>query len=80
MGAWIEIGLCLFTYFLTSRRTPRWVRGLKFIMRELWGLIYGSRTPRWVRGLKFVLPILLKSYLLSHPTMGAWIEIFCKWH
>ena len=32
-------------------RTPRWVRGLKFLRVNLW-LNFYSRTPRWVRGLK----------------------------
>ena len=35
------------------------------------------RIPRWVRGLKSsppAIPVLLPS---SHPTMGAWIEIWC---
>ena len=52
MGAWIEIVVIHTPPKNYAGRTPRWVRGLKFIMRELWGLIYGSRTPRWVRGLK----------------------------
>ena len=33
------------------------------------------RTPRWVRGLKLVLIISYNARLMSHPTMGAWIEI-----
>ena len=35
-----------------------------------------SRTPRWVRGLKFDMQYLIVYTNLSHPTMGAWIEIF----
>ena len=33
------------------------------------------RTPRWVRGLKLDHIQCLRVHLLSHPTMGAWIEI-----
>ena len=34
-----------------------------------------SRTPRWVRGLKLAHHNLKLGLMLSHPTMGAWIEI-----
>ena len=52
MGAWIEIFTTSAVILLTSRRTPRWVRGLKYYT-------------------------LYNTYMqaLSHPTMGAWIEI-----
>ena len=33
------------------------------------------RTPRWVRGLKLMSGAKLIGKLVSHPTMGAWIEI-----
>ena len=33
------------------------------------------RTPRWVRGLKSSDLEGLNKYVVSHPTMGAWIEI-----
>ena len=52
MGAWIEIRSGLMSSKEPSRRTPRWVRGLKFLMR-----------------------LLIRLVQLSHPTMGAWIEI-----
>ena len=40
----------------------------------------GGRTPRWVRGLKLPLLNHLILLILSHPTMGAWIEIlFNEW-
>ena len=29
MGAWIEIAKHLYSYKVATRRTPRWVRGLK---------------------------------------------------
>ncbi len=35
-----------------------------------------GRTPRWVRGLKSHLTGKLYVGIKSHPTMGAWIEIF----
>ena len=34
-----------------------------------------SRTPRWVRGLKYKFVHTDYTGLMSHPTMGAWIEI-----
>ena len=34
-----------------------------------------GRTPRWVRGLKLLDTVPSFYSLLSHPTMGAWIEI-----
>ena len=39
------------------------------------GLSSLGRTPRWVRGLKSFIPVETAEALLSHPTMGAWIEI-----
>ena len=33
------------------------------------------RTPRWVRGLKLIKSVLIVVIKMSHPTMGAWIEI-----
>ncbi len=36
------------------RRTPRWVRGLKYEYMTGMRVRYRSRTPRWVRGLKYV--------------------------
>ena len=37
--------------------------------------ILHSRTPRWVRGLKYNQQENRTRHLVSHPTMGAWIEI-----
>ena len=34
-----------------------------------------SRTPRWVRGLKLLFWLYGLVTNMSHPTMGAWIEI-----
>ena len=53
MGAWIEIFLLLCNRLYLDRRTPRWVRGLKFVLG----------VPKW-------------RSKASHPTMGAWIEIW----
>ena len=35
-----------------------------------------GRTPRWVRGLKLESFVLIELEAMSHPTMGAWIEIY----
>ena len=53
MGAWIEIENHTFLSHKDARRTPRWVRGLKYELQRI-----------------------LFAPILSHPTMGAWIEIF----
>ena len=34
MGAWIEILKEIFIYMQLSCRTPRWVRGLKLIVKQ----------------------------------------------
>ena len=44
-------------------------------MSELLPSAHARRTPRWVRGLKLCIAILFLTFLKSHPTMGAWIEI-----
>ena len=44
MGAWIEIALISFRAFVNLRRTPRWVRGLKFIT-ILIILLYAQSHP-----------------------------------
>ena len=74
MGAWIEI-YHMQTIAITSQgRTPRWVRGLKYIDTPKEECLK-SRTPRWVRGLKFIRGGKGGAVKGSHPTMGAWIEI-----
>ena len=44
-------------------------------------LLFGKvccRTPRGVRGLKWlVVRETIQPILTSHPSRGAWIEIFC---
>ena len=41
--------------------------------------LLSCRTPRWVRGLKSSVIINTENAFVSHPTMGAWIEIFQKY-
>ena len=75
MGAWIEIFYKDIGLMHINSRTPRWVRGLKYCFEQWSNVIGECRTPRWVRGLKFLnLRNFFKS-TVSHPTMGAWIEI-----
>ena len=77
MGAWIEILIPLSIRLFKSGRTPRWVRGLKFsrLLAPVRRVIL-CRTPRWVRGLKYECIGDEVGNCMSHPTMGAWIEIF----
>ena len=60
-------------------RTPRWVRGLKFCLHFLSVVLPHCRTPRWVRGLKLTVCVIISLWNMSHPTMGAWIEILNCW-
>ena len=57
-------------------RTPRWVRGLKYLCQTRYMNYEQGRTPRWVRGLKLYIFLQWNQQYLSHPTMGAWIEIW----
>ena len=75
MGAWIEIYYLTHSVWLYNRRTPRWVRGLKYIYLSFLYNPLNSRTPRWVRGLKSSAVAVAPVMSESHPTMGAWIEI-----
>ena len=76
MGAWIEILTEGGKLQQSIGRTPRWVRGLKFIITEpMYTTIYKSHPTMgaWIE-------IYHKEYIKkvvgkSHPTMGAWIEI-----
>ena len=74
MGAWIEIvisdGLTVNWLVAPHDGCVDW--NCSFI---IFNYLIKSRTPRWVRGLKYRLYFLYDSALLSHPTMGAWIEI-----
>ena len=123
MGAWIEINLMLSPPLKINRRTPRWVRGLKYnfciyllnlhkshptmgawieicsFFLSLYAYFVAphdgcvdwnsrltifshtslGRTPRWVRGLKFIKEVAVVTLIRSHPTMGAWIEIYLEY-
>ena len=60
------------------RRTPHGVRGLKWYYQcqEQGG--GNRRTPHGVRGLKLQSKMQLAGTGVSHPTRGAWIEIWSK--
>ena len=64
-GAWIEIELEHIYTELRKRRTPRGVRGLKYIDPSAESLSLG-RTPRGVRGLKS----LDNGYGIINPTVA----------
>ena len=48
---------------------------IEIVHVSLDGIEVFCRTPRWVRGLKLLKISKFKLRILSHPTMGAWIEI-----
>ena len=58
------------------RRTPRGVRGLKLSNGQVTALSDARRTPRGVRGLKSDENGYGARGWESHPSRGAWIEIF----
>ena len=73
-GAWIEIDLLQAGNYITRRRTPQGVRGLKFVDASV--LVQNDRrTPQGVRGLKCMKTDMMGFALTSHPARGAWIEI-----
>mgnify|MGYP007058983356 CR=1 FL=1 len=76
MGAWIEIfEIEGYMVKFNNSRTPRWVRGLKlppskytsskFLVAPHDGCVDWNVVEGYMDMLKF----------MSHPTMGAWIEI-----
>ena len=74
MGAWIEI-LFINLFNRNYEVAPHdgcvdWNMEADFEVKEETG-----RTPRWVRGLKSVVLSSDVVLIMSHPTMGAWIEI-----
>ena len=73
-GAWIEISGPLLNFHLASGRTPRGVRGLKFLPTVL-PHPSSRRTPRGARGLKYKVKVSYVHKIPLHPTRGAWIEI-----
>ena len=58
------------------RRTPPGVRGLKCLYAIKSNQRLVGRTPPGVRGLKFRVGNYNAIGYTSHPTRGAWIEIF----
>ena len=75
MGAWIEI--FMFTIWSTSAMVAPHDGCVDWNNIEFtWAFKALRRTPRWVRGLKFDMSYMVAYRILSHPTMGAWIEIF----
>ena len=76
MGAWIEIWKVSSITSEISGRTPRWVRGLKScyhitIDRRMLVAPHDGCVDWNVRSGIHYFDVLL----VSHPTMGAWIEI-----
>ena len=75
MGAWIEIYDQSNNIYYDGGRTPRWVRGLKYKeyhQNQLLHLVAPhDGCVDWNN------TFLGSSYplMMSHPTMGAWIEI-----
>ena len=75
MGAWIEIPVRTLQRLYISRRTPRWVRGLKCYSYKYQWSNYVSH-PTMGAWIEIYLCMIFKTMLSrSHPTMGAWIEI-----
>ena len=58
------------------RRTPHGVRGLKSSSILAKAEAKSGRTPHGVRGLKFVGDAGHVGGVWSHPSRGAWIEMF----
>ena len=79
MGAWIEIVSQLRLKVRQDRsRTPRWVRGLKYsiaiTVNNFFFVAPHDGCVDWN-----ISPFLFtNSIYMSHPTMGAWIEISVK--
>ena len=72
-GAWIEIShRGSYGGFLSSH--PTRVRGLKFIMKFDFALVFVSHPTR-VRGLKYHLQRFGIPFRVVAPHEGAWIEI-----
>ena len=75
MGAWIEILInsssLIFLTVAPHDGCVDWNNILLHLRRT-----HKRRTPRWVRGLKFNINVAIHNAMaMSHPTMGAWIEI-----
>ena len=64
MGAWIEISMGVNIDNLTSGRTPRWVRGLKYLTayeRFLWRRKSHPTMGAWIE-IQVFLMVQLKEY------------------
>ena len=74
-GAWIEISAVTLNVYSCPRRTPRGVRGLKFLFAALRSRTPGSHPSRgaWIE----IFPTKFSKNRIStsHPSRGAWIEI-----
>ena len=75
MGAWIEIYKPVDAKPIKARRTPRWVRGLKYCLHMPQKIAHLSHPTMgaWIEIITS--PVCIALLTLSHPTMGAWIEI-----
>ena len=75
MGAWIEIASYIAYRFFFFRRTPRWVRGLKYFscFQKQQNVLVAPHDGcvDW----NLWQPFCSSRNMWSHPTMGAWIEI-----
>ena len=77
-GAWIEMQSTASCSAKKSGRTPHGVRGLKS-RGEVSPVGVSSRTPHGVRGLKCPTWRRSAPAARSHPSRGAWIEIYFTW-
>ena len=75
MGAWIEIFMDIALPFVRSVAPHDGCVDWNYPISQILH-IPNCRTPRWVRGLKYLSGYTYANNRRSHPTMGAWIEIF----
>ena len=75
MGAWIEISFSILLYPVSIVAPHDGCVDWNFSFMIDSFHVFG-RTPRWVRGLKYWMMLMIHTATLSHPTMGAWIEIW----
>ena len=71
---WNSINTWLFSSY--SGRTPRWVRGLKYLYAEKINDLSDVAPHDGCVDWNLTVLILIFKKKRSHPTMGAWIEIF----
>ena len=75
MGAWIEILHKSVSVCIAMRRTPRWVRGLKSCLNPKDSLSSNVAPHDGCVDWNSEKIDKNQTVLMSHPTMGAWIEI-----